>query len=223
LKLPFVVSVPHAGREIPDYLLDRILLDRSEIEADADRGAREIFGGLAPLVEGYRNVEIARAVVDVNRSEEDRSRDGVVKTHSRHEKLIWNGPLEDDTVQRLLEAHYRPYHRDLSDFARRRNVILGLDCHTTTNGPLIALSNGKKTCSDDTLDSLAECLARAFKTTPVINHPDTAGYSIRRHASELEWVGIVIAQEGRLGADVKAKSMQIALELWSSRRKSRWR
>jgi N-formylglutamate deformylase len=223
LKLPLVVSVPHAGQEIPDYLTERILLDGGELEAEGDRGAKGIFAGLEPLVEAYRSIEIARAILDVDRSEEDRSRDGVIKTHTRSDQLIWDGPIEDETVQRLIEAYYRPYHTDLSNFARRRNVVLGIDCHTRPDGPLVTLSNGKGTCSDDTMDSLAECFARAFGATPAISHPETGGYSIRRHATELQWVEIQISQIGPLSLEAKAKAMKIALELWSSRRKTRWK
>ena len=223
MKLPLLVSVPHAGREVPEYLIDRICLSPDEVEAECDRGARGIFSGLEPLVEAYRTSEIARAIVDVDRSEEDRSKDGVIKTHTSEEKLIWNGPLDDETIQRLLEAHYRPYHQDLSNFARRRNVMLGIDCRTCADGPLVSLSNGKGTCSDETMRSLAECFARAFSVTPAISHPAVGGYSIRRHSLELEWIEIQISETGSLSQEAKAKGMRIALELWSSRRKTRWR
>lgn len=223
MKLPVVVSVPHAGRDVPEYLVDRIRLSSSELEAEGDSSAGTIFAGLEPLVEGYRAIEIARAVVDVDRSEEDRSKDGVIKTHSSLEKLIWDGALDDETVQRLLEAYYRPYHEDLSNFARKRNVILGIDCHTGDDEALVTLSNGKGTCSDDTMESLAECFARAFGAAPAISRVETGGYSIRRHSTELEWVEIRLARRGALTSDGKAKAMRIALELWSRRRKQRWR
>jgi formiminoglutamase len=222
LKLPLLVSVPHAGNEVPEYLTDRICLSGDELAAENDRGAREIFFGLEPIVEAYRSSEIARVIVDVDRSEEDRSKDGVIKTHSREEKLIWDGPLEDETIQRLLEAYYRPYHKDLSNFARRKNVMLGIDCHTRPSGPLVSLSNGRGTCTDETLRSIAECFARAFGSAPAINHPEVGGYSIRRHSSELEWIEVQIAYAGALTPEAKAKAMRIALELWSSRRKG-WR
>lgn len=222
MKLPLVVAVPHAGNEVPEYVTDRICLSPAEIAAESDRSAREIFFGLEPLVEAYRAIEIARAIIDVDRSEEDRSKDGVIKTHSSEEKLIWDGPLEDETIQRLLEAYYRPYHKDLSNFARRRNVMLGIDCHTRSDGPMVSLSNGKGTCSDETMRSLAECFARAFGSQPAVNHPQTGGYSIRRHSLELEWIEVRISEGGPLTSDAKAKGMRIALELWSSRRKG-WR
>jgi N-formylglutamate deformylase len=223
LNLPLLVSVPHAGRVVPDYLSRRFLLDDDDLAAETDFTANRLFSGLEPLVEAYRTIEIARVIVDVDRSEDDRSRDGVLKTHTRSEKLIWDGPIEDETVQRLIEAHYRPYHEDLSHFARQRNIVLGIDCHTRPDGPLVTLSNGKGTCSDDTINSLAECFARVFGQKPVIEHPERGGYLIRRHAKELQWVELQISEQGSLPIEAKAKAIRVALEIWSSRRKTRWR
>ena len=42
-RLPLVVSVPHAGKEVPEYVTDRICLSPVEIEAESDRGARDLL------------------------------------------------------------------------------------------------------------------------------------------------------------------------------------
>jgi len=178
LKLPLVVSVPHAGQQIPEYLTERILLNGAELEAEGDRGARGIFAGLEPLVEAYRAIDIARAILDVDRSEEDRSRDGVIKTHTRGDQLIWDGPIEDETVQRLIEAYYRPYHTDLSNFASSMTldgVALSNFRYQVTDGAGAGSSwlSQNWWYNDEYNNSRLQILADATAITPPIHEPET--------------------------------------------------
>ena len=84
MKLPLLVSVPHAGIRVPEEAEPYCILTSEQIVEDGDVGAAEIYT-LEPEVEAYVTTQIARAIVDLNRAEDDRRADGVVKTHT-----CWN-------------------------------------------------------------------------------------------------------------------------------------
>ena len=69
--LPLLISVPHAGWKIPPEIGSRCILTEEEIIRDGDEGAADIYR-LADEVSVFVTTEIARAIVDVNRAEDDR-------------------------------------------------------------------------------------------------------------------------------------------------------
>ncbi|MBN1844615.1 MAG: N-formylglutamate amidohydrolase [Sedimentisphaerales bacterium] len=197
--------MPHAGLIIPAEVADLCRLGPRQIRDDSDEGAAEIFdlgNHAAELV----TTDIARAVVDLNRSEDDRRADGVVKTHT-----CWNVPVYDRApaeglIQLLLERYYRPYHARLTEIAGQGRVRLGLDCHTMAavgppigpdpgrKRPWICLSNADGTCYPSWLDRLAECFGRSFGDHVSINEPFRGGFIIRAHAAELPWIQIELSR-----------------------------
>ena len=77
MTLPLLLSVPHAGLRIPDEALDLCVLGEEDIRRDGDEGAAEIYLPLKKDVAALITTDVARANVDLNRSEKDRRRDGV--------------------------------------------------------------------------------------------------------------------------------------------------
>ena len=82
MTLPVILSVPHGGFIIPDEVRDICVLKDSDIIRDSDEGAVEIYGPLKNEVAAFFSTDIARAVIDLNRAEDDRKDDGVVKVHT---------------------------------------------------------------------------------------------------------------------------------------------
>ena len=78
VRLPLLISVPHAGKDIPAEVKSLNLLSQEEIAADGDVGAVEIYN-FADHVDQYVTTSIARAYVDMNRDPVDIRKDGVVK------------------------------------------------------------------------------------------------------------------------------------------------
>ena len=68
MKLPFLVSVPHAGLHVPREIQDICLLTPEEIYDDSDGGAAEIYFELEKYVEAFISSNVARAIVDLNRT-----------------------------------------------------------------------------------------------------------------------------------------------------------
>jgi len=224
-KLPLLLSVPHAGLTIPPEVEDCCLLTRADIERDGDEGAGEIFD-LASEVEAFLSIDVARAIVDLNRAEDDRWRDGVVKTHTVQGVRIYHPFPSEAVVDRLLERYHRPYHRRLTELAGS-GVRMGLDCHTMLavgpsvgpdpgrKRPSVCLSNGDGTCPDAWFRALQACFERAFQPFQVtVNDPFTGGYITRSHAVELPWVQIEISRRRYLTNAEKRDRVIQALTDW---------
>jgi len=227
MRLPVLISVPHAGQEIPPEVKDLCILCKQDIIKDGDEGAAEIYLPLKKEVSAMVTTDVARAIIDMNRSEDDRTSDGIVKTHT-----CWNVPVygrfpSEESIKRLILKYYRPYHSDLSRLVR--GARLGVDCHTMAaegppigpdpgvRRPRICLSNGDGTCPREWMQSLAGCFEKAFKTEIAINQPFKGGHIIRSHAKELPWIQLEFSREGFLSNEGKSHAVLQALVDWCNR------
>ncbi|MDF1543676.1 MAG: N-formylglutamate amidohydrolase [bacterium] len=224
MKLPLLISVPHAGTMIPLELEQLNLLTADQIVKDGDEGAREIYD-IEDQVAGYVTTEIARAYLDMNRAESDRSADGVVKTETIYQESIYRELLEEKQIQQLLSHYYRPYHRKLVRLSKGQ--LLGIDCHTMASEappistdagsvrPLICLSDAEGTCPKDWTRLMAKYLEASFECTVSINHPFKGGYIIRSHSSELPWMQLELSRSPFDTLTQKKEKVLRALTEWS--------
>lgn len=225
MSLPLLVSVPHAGVEVPDFITPYLAIEHGEIVRDGDEQAAEIYWPLEGEVARFVTTTVARVVVDMNRAEDDRRPDGVVKTHS-----CWNVPVyrefpPDDVIQRLLNLYYRPYHAKLTALAGT-GVALGVDCHTMAAAgppvgpdpgrerPAACVSNGDGTCPDEWARSLAECLEAVLGRRVSVNDPFRGGYITRTHACEMPWVQLELSRGDFIGVHEKRNAVWTALAEW---------
>ncbi len=224
MTLPLLLSLPHAGLEVPESLQGNCLLSPQQIIADSDEFAREIYGPLETQVAVFVRTEIARAVLDMNRAEDDFRKDGVVKTHTCWEVPIWREPLSESTVHRLLDTYYKPYHRQLSAGAGRSGVLLGVDCHTMAahgppvgpdpgaERPQVCLGNaGGKSCPEEWIQILQSALQSRFPGRVALNSPFSGGYITCRHGLEMPWVQLEISRGEFAGPMEKGSWVKTAL------------
>jgi formiminoglutamase len=223
MKLPLLISVPHAGLAAPEEVSDLCILTPEQILADSDEGAGEIYA-LDSTVARYISTDIARAFVDVNRSTEDRGPDGVVKVTTCYGHDVYCQSLPEELVDTLLNRYYRPYHRRLTALAG--NVRLGLDCHTMAPvgpplspdpgsvRPNVCLSNAEWTCPANLFESLATCFESAFGESVAVNTPFRGGNIIRSHAKELPWIQIELSQDPWISNSEKNRLVSEALDLF---------
>jgi N-formylglutamate deformylase len=225
MTLPFLVSVPHAGLRVPPEVIGLCILKEQDIIKDSDEGASAIYYPLRNEVTGFVTTDIARAIVDMNRKENDWGSDGVVKTHTCWEVPVYNEPLSEELIASLLEQHYRPYHAQLSHLSNR--VRLGLDCHTMaevgppigpdsgSRRPRVCLSNGDgSTCPQEWLISLSDCFSRAFGDKVSMNAPFKGGHITRSHAKEIPWIQIELSREPFLDNQEKSQRVFQAIKQW---------
>lgn len=226
MTMPLVISCPHAGTEIPPSLQPLYAVSQEDVVADGDVGAAEIYD-FADEVASYVTTPIARVVVDMNRAEDDRRADGIVKTHTCWNVPVYKSPLPEETARLLIETYYRPYHDALS--AAPPGNRLGVDCHTMAaegppigpdpgkTRPWVCLSNGHDTtCSAETMASLAECFAESFGREIAINDPFVGGFIVRRHAAEMEWVQLELSRAPFMPNAEKRRRVLDALRKWCS-------
>jgi formiminoglutamase len=220
MKLPLLISVPHAGLKIPPEVEDLCVLTPKQIAADSDEGAATIYD-LESEVAAYLAGEIARVIVDLNRAENDRRPDGAVKTHTCHKVPVYGRPLSEDLVETLLTRYYRPYHKRLTELAKEAK--LGIDCHTMAEfgpsmgpdpgceRPYICLSNAGGTCPKEWFDHLTACFRKVQPTNVSVNNPFTGGHIIQSHASELPWIQVELSRAAFLSDEQKHERVLRAL------------
>lgn len=231
-RLPLLLSVPHAGLEVPREAVPYCRLTPADIEADGDGGAAEIYD-VKDRVAAFQTTRVARAIVDLNRAEDDRRPDGVVKTLTSWEVPVYETFPPENVVETLLARYHRPYHEGLRVEARREDVLLGVDCHTmAAEGPpigpdpgvarpAVCLSDGAGTCPRAWIEELAACFRDGLASRPglevTINRPFTGGHVIRSHAHELPWIQLELSRGPFLTPAEKRAVVLAALERFCAR------
>jgi formiminoglutamase len=224
MKLPLLLSVPHAGAEVPPLLQAYSILTEREIIEDGDEGAAEIYA-LEDEVAAFLTSSVARAFVDLNRPEDDRERDGVVKTHTCWDVPVYREHLPEQIIRELLRRYYHPYHRKLQELARPP-VRLGIDCHTMAavgpsigpgagaERPAVCLSNGEGTCPVRWIREIAECFEKAFGREVRINDPFRGGFIVCSRPGGIPWVQLEISRAPFLNPVEKRQGVLDALRCW---------
>jgi N-formylglutamate amidohydrolase len=231
MTLPLLLSVPHAGTWIPPEVKDICVLTEEEIIKDGDEGAAEIYLPLKDHVQALVTTEVSRAVLDMNRSLDDRKKDGIVKTHTCWDVPVYSGILSEERVEALIYHYYIPYHTRLTECSE--GAVLGVDCHTMAaiappvapdpdmERPVVCLSNDDFTCSQVWLESLAESFETTFKKEVRINDPFRGGYIIRTHAKEVPWVQLEISRAPFLSNQEKFQLVLESLTRWQEKNDDR--
>lgn len=204
MTLPILVSVPHAGLTIPFEVRDLCLLTPEQVCEDGDEGAAEIYA-LQSEVAAFVTTDIARAIVDMNRAEDDYRRDGIVKTHTCWNIPVYREQLSDVLVETLIERYHRPYHARLAECSA--GVKMCFDCHTMAafgpptapdpgvRRPHVCLSNAHNTCPRSLFAQLVRCFADTFGSGDVeVNTPFGGGHIVRAHAAERPWAQIELSR-----------------------------
>ena len=190
-RLPVLLSVPHTGLQIPGDVQQQCVLSPAEIFEGSDVGAADIFFPLRPYVAAVVTTTISRAIVDVDRSEDDRySFDGVLKTRTRFGARVWRKPPGDETAELLLERFHKPYLARLEELSGE--VVLGLDCHTappdrisSRGRPHVSLGGE---CPADWLDLLAGSLRCSLGPLPVVTDSSQDGHISRSRPGGIPWI-----------------------------------
>lgn len=224
-KLPLLLSVPHAGLHVPAEAEPYCRLAPEQVAEDGDVGAAEIYD-LGDEVDAFVKTDVARAIVDLNRSPTDRRRDGVVKTHT-----CWNEPVYEpfppqDVLDAMLESYYFPYHRRLTELGKSGQFLLAVDCHTMAafgppvgpdpgrERPQVCLSNGEGTCPDEWVRSLQDAFRKHFEGDVTINSPFRGGYITRSHAGEMPWVQLEVSRAPFATDQEKKRRVLAAIADW---------
>ncbi|MEZ4287103.1 MAG: N-formylglutamate amidohydrolase [Polyangiales bacterium] len=123
--IPVIVEVPHAGLVVPSEVENEIFTNREMVLRDSDLFVDEIFERATELGATSLFADVARHVVDLNRSEHDidaravpehpnavgaNATRGVVWAHTSNGERLLRRPLRIAQFERRIELYYRPYH-----------------------------------------------------------------------------------------------------------------
>lgn len=223
MTLPLLLSVPHAGLEVPAEAAPLCALSPEEIADDGDGGAAEIYS-LAEEVVRFETSAVARAIVDLNRADDDFRKDGVIKTHTCWDVPVWRQPPGDTLVRELLARHHAPYHARLA--RADPAVVLGVDCHTMAEAgppvgpdpgavrPEVCLSDADGTLPRPWFERMIGAFRAEFEGEVAVNRPFRGGYIVRAHAAERPWVQVELSRAPFDSDAGKRRRVLAALRSW---------
>jgi N-formylglutamate amidohydrolase len=206
---PVLLSVPHAGRDYPDWLIGMARGGRTALEALEDPYVDQL---VAPAVAAGIAAVIAnapRAAIDCNRAADDidpavvrsamlsrptaRARGGlgIIPGRTARQGNLWLHPVGQSDLDVRIESAHRPYHRAITDHLERIRHDFGcallLDCHSmpppADGVPPIVIGDrfGRTAGRWLTADALA--IVRAASFDVALNDPFAGGYVIEKHGN----------------------------------------
>lgn len=125
--IPILVSIPHAGSEVPEEVAGDLLLTHEELLGYTDLYTDRIFniGGVS-LVEN----PISRVIVDVNRAPDDISREYELAAEGVNVHTTWDGrsvyrkePAQE-TADLLIKKYHDPYHEQIDEHMAKVQFLI---------------------------------------------------------------------------------------------------
>lgn len=206
-ELPVLLSVPHSGRDYPDWLI-----------ALASAGKPALSGLEDPLVDrlvwralqrgcGAVIARTPRAAVDCNRAEDEvdpsvvdgarrgrvsaRARGGlgIVPARTQQHGYLWRRAITPKQLDERLSQAHRPYHEaieaQLAALVGRFGCALLLDCHSMPpppeGVPAIVFGDCRGKTAHAWISSEAVAVAQRSGFAAGLNDPFAGGHVIERH------------------------------------------
>lgn len=206
--LPVLLSVPHSGREYPDWLLAMASAGKPSLAALEDPLVDRLIWRAVQRGCGAVISRAPRAAIDCNRSEDEvdpsvvdgarrgritaRARGGlgIVPARTQQHGYLWRRPIDLGQLEnRIAEAH-RPYHRAIADqlalLLDRFGCALLLDCHSMPPPPqgippvVFGDCHGRTAAPWVSREAMAIANSCGFEAC--LNDPFAGGHVIDRHA-----------------------------------------
>lgn len=149
-KIPFLITIPHSGEKVPDFVGWLQGLPESILMCDVDRFVDRLYApALQKLAIPFVKTEWHRYAVDLNRIPDDIDRQSVegstqpagknsrgyhwVMTTLNHQLI--SEPMSLATHQKLTDLIYEPFHRSVKQIysqfhSEGHKVIYHLDAHS---------------------------------------------------------------------------------------------
>lgn len=206
--LPVLLSVPHSGRDYPDWLIDMAASGKASLTALEDPFVDRLVW--RALMQGCGGViaRTPRAAIDCNRSEDEvdpsvidgarrgrvtaRARGGlgVVPARTQQHGYLWRRAISTGQLDERLDQAHRPYHQAIEDqlslLLDRFGCALLLDCHSMPPPPAgiapIVFGDCRGRTAAAWLSNEAMAISRRLGFAAGLNEPFAGGHVIERHA-----------------------------------------
>ena len=207
-SLPVLLSVPHSGRDYPDWLLESASAGLPALTTLEDPLVDRLVWRALGRGCGAVIARTPRAAVDCNRAEDDidpsvvdgarrgrvtaRARGGlgIVPSRTQQHGFLWRRPITPGQLGERLDQAHRPYHRaieeQLSLLFDRFGCALLIDCHSMppppAGTPPIVFGDCRGRTADAWVSREAMEIARRCGFEAALNDPFAGGHVIDRHA-----------------------------------------
>jgi N-formylglutamate amidohydrolase len=207
--LPVLLSVPHAGREYPNWLVDMASGGRAALTSLEDPLVdrlvwRALQAGIGAII-----AQTPRAAIDCNRSEDEidpaivagatrqrlsaRTRGGlgVIPSRTQAHGHLWRRSIGSAQLEERLEQAHRSYHRliasELEALHARFGCALLLDCHSmpppALGVPPVVLGDCHGRTAARWVSAEAVAIANSAGFAARLNHPFAGGHVISTHGA----------------------------------------
>jgi N-formylglutamate amidohydrolase len=206
--LPVLLSVPHSGRDYPEWLVALASAGKASLTVLEDPWVDRLVWRALQRGCGAVIARAPRAAIDCNRAEDEvdpsivegarrgrvsaRARGGlgIVPTRTQQHGYLWRRAISPKHLdERLAQAH-RPYHSaieaQLALLVERFGCALLLDCHSMPPPPdgvaPIVFGDCRGRTADGWISAEAMAVARRSGFEAGLNDPFAGGHVIERHA-----------------------------------------
>jgi N-formylglutamate amidohydrolase len=206
--LPVLLSVPHSGRDYPDWLVENASAGRPALAMLEDPLVDRLVWRALKRGCGAVIARTPRAAVDCNRAEDDidpsvvdgagrgrvtaRARGGlgIVPSRTQQHGYLWRRPITPGQLDERLDQAHRPYHLAIEEqialLLDRFGCALLIDCHSMppppSGTPPIVYGDCRGRTADAWVSSEAVEIARRCGLEATLNEPFAGGHVIERHA-----------------------------------------
>ena len=206
--LPVLLSVPHSGRDYPQWLIEMATGGRKALSSLEDPLVDRLAWRARGRGVGAVIARAPRAAVDCNRAEDEvdpavvegRRRDrltarargglGIVPGRTPHHGFLWRRAIGPAQLEQRLDQAHRPYHQALADqlelLVARFGCALLLDCHSMPPPPdgipEIVFGDCRGRTADATISLEALRITRNSGFEAGLNDPFAGGHIVARHS-----------------------------------------
>jgi len=231
--LPVLLSVPHSGRDYPDWLVDMACAGQQSLTPLEDPLVDRLVWRALQRGCGAVIARTPRAAIDCNRAEDEvdpaviegprrgrmtaRARGGlgIVPARTQQHGYLWRRAISPKQLEERLDQAHRPYHHAIQDqlglLLDRFGCAVLLDCHSMPPPPAgvaqMVFGDCRGRTADGWLSRDAMAIATRHGFSAGLNDPFAGGHVIDRHARPARGVHALQLEIDRrcyLGAGLKA-------------------
>jgi len=204
--VPVLLSVPHSGRDYPQWLLANAAGGRAALESLEDPLVdrlvwRALAGGIGAVV-----ARAPRAAIDCNRAADEidpaviadagseavgiRARGGlgIVPSRTVPHGRLWRRPIDQAELERRIAEAHAPFHAAVAEALERlvdaHSRALLIDCHSMpprSGQAQIVFGDRHGGSAAPWLAAHAAAIAGADGWSTALNDPYAGGYVVERH------------------------------------------
>lgn len=206
--VPVLLSVPHSGRDYPEWLIAMASAGKPSLAALEDPLVDRLIWRAVQRGCGAVIARTPRAAIDCNRAEDEvdpsvvdgtrrgrvtaRARGGlgIVPGRTQQHGYLWRRPISREQLEERLAQAHRPYHeaieQQLELLVDRFGCALLLDCHSMPPPPAgiapVVFGDCRGRTADAWVSREAVAIANRCGLEAGLNDPFAGGHVIERHA-----------------------------------------